>query len=163
MSVIPLHKVMPLSDPGEANNTSLYQDWQEQILAGNEHFENEDLVVAISCYRSAIAIAEDLIKEHENFRIAIVSLIVSFHNLSDVYLMMTEKSKAERELKAAHDRLIGLQSEYPEDFEKQEALMWGLRRTYTALLLHLKKYSENKIVAVPQMPVIGMSQSNLMN
>lgn len=80
----------------DESSSSLYQDWQKQVLAGNSHFESKNYVTAITCYNCAIAIAEDLIKEHDNFRLAIVSMIVSYHNLSDVYLMQSEAVLAER-------------------------------------------------------------------
>lgn len=145
-----------LSQKKHAQET-LYREWQRAVLRGNREFDNHHYCLAESSYKIGIQLAEQLLAEDETFHmptfhIKIMTLIVSHHNLADVLLAQSFTDAATDEFLLAHSKLLTLQTQQSSMPDKLEAIMWGLRRTYTALLHHLKDNKRSKIIEVPQMP-----------
>ena len=138
------------------NRQSLYQQWQQAILSGNSLFERQQIFAALFYYQKAIGMAEELVSIQGDFRMALVSLIVSHHNLADVYLANEEAELAGKQLSKVHDQVVCLQRKYQHDLERQEVIFWGLRRTYSALLMHRKQQGPSGLYALPGNPCLSV-------
>ena len=81
------------------------------------------------------------------------------------FLLQSDIDNAGHQLNAIHDQLLALQTQLTGDMAKQDALMWGLRRTYKALLLYSKQHSKARIIDVPKAKTLlpATMQCSLMN
>lgn len=128
------------------------QKWKRSICAGNECFDNDQTERAIEHYRKAINIAENLFYDHKDPDEAVAILIVSHHNLADVYLRKQCFSLAESELRCVHQKLSLALSDVPSDSPHSDALLRGVNRTYFALSNFTKEHPN---IALPEPPRAG--------
>lgn len=126
--------------------------WKRHTNAGNYSFENEHTLTALAHYRRAISQAECLFDEGANNREAVAILVVSYHNIADLYLRESEPLLAENELNNVHQRLTNEIAKAQADPTKMDALLWGLNRTYFALTKHRSKYSDSVQTTLSDMP-----------
>lgn len=119
----------------------IMQLWQIQIIAGNECYESSQFLSALAHYRQAIQLAQELFDKAPTKRTAVTSLIVSYHNLADLFIKEGEPDLAESELIEVHqivNSTLAAISTAPGDIE---ALIWGAGKTYSALTSFLRSRS----------------------
>lgn len=118
--------------------------WKQHIIAGNDYFEKQQSLVAICHYRQAIDLAEKLLQDHHDAMVSVAAILVSHHNLADLYIREGEENIAEGLLFQVHNKLGSKLAEHCHD-ELQEALMWGTRRSYSELLLFQQQYPKSRL------------------
>lgn len=128
------------------------QSWQTQTRAGNNDFAKHNLPKALNHYLKAIELAEALFAHSEDPKGAVAALIVSHQNLADLYVQENEVLMAEVELKNIHQKLSLLLSKAKPDAPNLDALMWGVSKTYVALVTHMKKHSNEMTTEPPALP-----------
>lgn len=136
-----------MSDPDK-----LFQEWQFHILHGNEAFSKTQWMMALSHYERAVMLAEELIKIAYDYRSAVMALVVSHQNTADLYLHQNEAKLAGSELECVHLKLQAYLDKKTTPPELAEALLGGLRRTYSALLLHRKNVETQSTSNMLQSP-----------
>lgn len=125
----------------------LMQRWQQQIQAGNECFNSHQLFAAIAHYQSAKQLAWELFAVWDESAEAVATVIISYHNLADLYLRRQQPDMAATELQRVHECLMaeldktsvaglsaGQESGLSGSASMHSALLSGLRRTYQAWL-----------------------------
>ncbi len=126
------------------NPEELYEEWQFVIRQGNEYFEAQEFRIAIARYQQAISLATRLQDNYSDFRMAIMAVIVSYHNLADCYLALEQPNQCLSELLSVHEKMMQLiHSVSHQSEQNQDIAFWGARRTYTALMLHKKEHPQS--------------------
>ena len=123
--------------------------WRAHIVAGNESFELMQDLSAIGHYQKAILCTNQLLEINNNFRNYVAALIVSFHNLADVFVRLQEYQLAEFELVDVHEILLNQWHQSTEYSHEYDILQWGLSKTYLALASHVKAHNSKTIVMAP--------------
>lgn len=121
--------------------------WQQQVQAGNECFNAHQLFAAVAHYQSAKQLAWHLFRYWEDPAEAVAVVIISYHNLADLYLRRLQPEMAGNELDRVHDSLlqeIATESDSP----RYQALLSGLRRTYQALLEFNQQHRPDQVRAL---------------
>lgn len=121
--------------------------WQQQVQAGNECFNAHQLFAAVAHYQSAKQLAWDLFRHWEDPAEAVAVVIISYHNLADLYLRRMQTDMAGNELDRVHDSLL---KEIVDEDEssRYRALLSGLRRTYQALLEFNQQHRPEQVGAL---------------
>lgn len=123
--------------------------WKIHICAGNRCFEAEQNMTASGHYHRAIALADALLSGHDDPRAAVAALLVSHHNLADLYLRANQLTLAEDELRSVHQKLsLALNGVQP-NTAQSDALLWGVSRSYFALIAHCKNHPA-QVTCVPE-------------
>lgn len=129
--------------------------WQQHMRAGNECFEAHQDLAALSHYNQAIELANSLLIEYEDIRAAVAAVIVSYHNLADVYLREHEYALAETQLRTVHQKMSLALKQAKPNSAQTEALLWGVNKTYFALISHKKNHTDSVISAPVSVPDIN--------
>ncbi|CAD5292196.1 conserved hypothetical protein [Alteromonas sp. 38] len=77
---------------------TLLGNWEKRIVAGNNAFSQKHWLSSIALYYQAIALANQLMRVSPYRKEATVSLLVSFHNLSDTYLQFATETKPDERM-----------------------------------------------------------------
>ncbi|MEP1449287.1 MAG: tetratricopeptide repeat protein [Paraglaciecola sp.] len=134
--------------------------WKKHINAGNDNFDKQQILGALAHYQEAISLAEQLLSGHQDPKGAVAATVVSYHNLADLYLREGQPVLAECELENVHTKLSNCLNKEKSD-NKVRALLWGINRTYFALMSHRETYSDNTEVSVPFLPFEHNFKNNL--
>ncbi|MBL4631285.1 MAG: hypothetical protein JKY14_09070 [Paraglaciecola sp.] len=126
--------------------------WKAQICAGNDCFDKNQLLSAIAHYQKAIKQAQTLIDSWEEPKAAVAALMVSYHNLADLYLRENSVLLAEYELHNAHQSISRYLTLAEPNSYRASALIWGVSQTYIALITHQKNQPNQVMTNVPHMP-----------
>lgn len=119
--------------------------WKGLICAGNSCFDEGQTLSALAHYHQAIRQAEMLVDECENTREVVAALVVSYHNLADLYLRDGHVNLADHSLCIVHQKLSdALHQSAPHSLELP-ALLWGVSRTYFALTKHRNNYANQMV------------------
>ncbi|MDU0353920.1 hypothetical protein RS130_08255 [Paraglaciecola aquimarina] len=137
----------------QQTQTDKIAKWKMFIKAGNSSFYGQQTIVAIAYYQKAITISEQLFKSWEDIQSAISTMLISHHNLADLFLKEGNIDLAELELRTIHQKLLLSLHEAEPNSPRMDALLWGVSRTYFALISHLKNSSER----VKTMPLYAPS------
>ena len=129
--------------------------WQLEVSLGNEFFSEERFLMALSHYHQAVGISEGLLtnyccqgahSQEADEQItpgAIVAmLLVSYHNLADLYLIKHEFRLAERAYQQANEQLIMALETIVEGSIMHLALLSGINRNRSILQLHQREYGK---------------------
>lgn len=129
--------------------------WQLEVSLGNECFSEERFLMALSHYHQAIGIADALLMNSCNEEYAcrisneqaapgaiVAMLLVSYHNLADLYLIKHEFNLAERAYQQANEQLIAALQTIAEGSAMHLALLSGINRNRSILQLHQKEYGK---------------------
>ncbi|WP_261841125.1 hypothetical protein [Aliamphritea ceti] len=123
------------------------QRWQKQVQAGNECFNAHQLFTAVAHYQAAKQLAWQLFTHWEDPAEAVAVVIISYHNLADLYLRRMQLDMAGNELERVHSSLLKEISEEA-DSARYQALLSGIRRTYQALLEFCQKHRPEQLDAL---------------
>ncbi len=116
-----------------SNQVLRMKRWQQQVQAGNECFNAHQLFSAVAHYQSAKQLAWHLFRHWEDPAEAVAVVIISYHNLADLYLRRMQTDMAGSELERVHDSLLS-EIARESDSARYQALLSGIRRTYQALM-----------------------------
>ncbi|WP_133468529.1 hypothetical protein [Paraglaciecola marina] len=126
--------------------------WKAQICAGNECFERCQTLSALAHYNKAIRQAEYLLDNWIDHKAAVASVVISYHNLADLYLREDKAILAEHELEKVHKKISTCLSEAQPNSYRANALIWGVSQTYIALINHQKNHPEHVMSVPPLIP-----------
>ena len=85
-----------------------YDEWGSAISLGNDHFENYHTLLALFYYLKAIELVDPLIKHQPTSRQSIGALLVSYHNLADLYVRENSLRQAWSVLVKAKQRVMAI-------------------------------------------------------
>ena len=120
--------------------------WKLHIQSGNRHFLKKRYLEAEQDYNKAILRVRKIFPAWFNRQQAVAALVVSYHNQADVFNAQKLFSKSEDMLREGYEFLQHTAAKQPVD----DALMSGLRCSYTQLLKHIKSHgSRNNYVPQP--------------
>lgn len=128
------------------------ETWKRHINAGNDSFDKYQILASLAHYQAAIKQATALLDQWHDKKAAVAALVVSYHNLADLYLREGEPLLAEYELENAHDKLNLAMQRTQTDSPDIEALLWGLNRTYFALVRHRSAHARKVDTAASLIP-----------
>ena len=126
--------------------------WKASICAGNDCFDNHQNISSMAHYQKAICHAKALLNNSQDTRAAVAAMVISYHNLADLYLREGEQLLAEKTLRNVHQILSYELNQQSASSSKVEGLLWGLSRTYEALIAHLQKQPQNVKSIPPCIP-----------
>lgn len=124
------------------------EQWKTCMRAGNQCFEAQQYDGALTHYQAGCERALQLFTLWFDRQQAVAALVVSYHNLADLWLAMGNPEEAEQQLRRCYDYLFSTASSAQSLTEIDEALMQGLRRSYSRLLSHIRLYGSQ----LPSMP-----------
>lgn len=113
-----------------------YIVWEKVIIDGNRDYEAGDLDIARLKYLRAIELAEYMVELEPTLRPTIGALLVSYHNLADLYESVGNLELTASMFTKASNRIAELASEHP----YEEALLWGERLAMEQIYLFNKRY-----------------------
>ncbi len=116
--------------------------WKKHITIGNSYFRNQRFDEAEIHYLKARQHAESLFASWLDPQEAVAALVVSYHNLADLYQAENQPSLAFDMLSKVHSLLLKAADFSAENTERQAAVRSGVRQTYAALLNHMKTHDQ---------------------
>lgn len=134
------------------SHASELSQWQQQIQAGNDCFNEHQTLSALSHYNLAKVHAESMLAHFEDTKAAVAAVVISYHNLADLYLRENEYILAECELRHVHRKLSIALSDATPNSIGVDALLWGVSKTYIALINHLKNLPRQVKSQIPSVP-----------
>ena len=138
--------------------------WQQHIIAGNHCFDRQLLSDAASHYQTAKQIAEGLFDSWPDPHTAAAAVIISYHNMADLYLSKALPTMAVEELQRVHRIFASALENQQLQPERRQALYCGVRKTYLALLNHRQQHAQepaaSSALAPLQNPVNGAKTIN---
>ncbi len=108
--------------------------WKSHTQAGNAAFERGDLETAERYYQQACERAEKLLDHWLEPGDAVAALVVSYHNLADLYFRQGHDQAALSSLQTVHQMLMRRLRRENVEPARRNALMQGISRTYPELL-----------------------------
>ncbi|WP_370280110.1 hypothetical protein [Pontibacterium sp.] len=136
--------------------------WKSAITAGNDCFNAQRNGEAIRHYENAKAVACALYPQSRDAEEAIAAVVVSYHNLADLYLRENLPELAEIELQKSHTYVLNALRDHEEQSPRRlcpkcyesraDALLKAASRTYLALIRHRGTHSGNTQQAEPVRP-----------
>jgi hypothetical protein len=126
--------------------------WKAQICAGNDCFDKCQTLSALAHYHKAIEQAQALIDHWDEPKAAVAALVVSHHNLADLYLREDKALLAEYELHKVHKNISRCLSEVEPNSLRASAFIWGAGQTYVALVNHQKNHPNQVMSDFSPMP-----------
>ncbi|MFT2090356.1 hypothetical protein [Paraglaciecola sp. 2405UD69-4] len=127
-------------------------NWKMQICAGNECFNKCQILSALAHYNNAVTQAEILLQDWFDPKAAVASVVISYHNLADLYLKENKPLLAEQMLTKVHQKIAMCLSDARPNSYRASALIWGVSQTYIALIHHHKNHPSQVITTPPDMP-----------
>ena len=80
--------------------------WKNYIVKGNERFAANDLEAADALYRAAKREAESLFETWKDANEAVSALIVTWHNIADLYQRQGDTAAARETLENIHKKML---------------------------------------------------------
>lgn len=136
-----------------SNSMEIHGKWQIEIMAGNDYFQLGQTLSALVLYRRAINLAQEFVLSQPNERNAWAALLVSHQNLADLYLSQNAIEMAERELVVVHQHFLSEVRQAMVDSQKCSCLLWGINKSYFALVALKKAYPESRVKPDELLPV----------
>ncbi len=119
-----------------------FVDWETSIKKGNKYFDSNNLDQAKKSYVVAKELALALFENGINPERAIPALIISCHNLADLYQKREQLKLAYQELDEVDSFLVNYLDTAKKNFKKINAIRRGIDKTRAELLSFIQK---NKI------------------
>lgn len=110
------------------------EKWKQHILAGNAFFDARQMQQAAAEYQAAKERAEELFAVWFDDDEATAAVVISYHNLADLYAQQGETAKAEVELRHVLQVIQHALSEPRCSQARRKALMSGERRAHVELV-----------------------------
>ncbi|MBU2979912.1 hypothetical protein [Alteromonas sp. C1M14] len=117
-----------------------YLVWEKVILDGNRDYMAGELDIARLKYLRAIELAQAMVALEPNLRPTVGALLVSYHNLADLYETAKNIDLAEYTLNKARSRIAKLAKANP----CHEVVLWGIRLASEQIYLFNKRYGVQK-------------------
>lgn len=114
--------------------------WKALMRTGNHHFAEQRYLAAKVVYEQALTSALGQLNEWPETDEVIVAVATSRFNLADLYVRWERPEQAWQELKALYAFLLA-QLDCHIGKPAEMVIHHGLRRCYSALLLHQKTHS----------------------
>ena len=141
------------------------EKWKRNITAGNECFNNNQLISALAHYQCAKSRAKQLLGNWFNAEQAVAAVVISYHNLADLYHREGYFKLEQRELRdvylfvlsALENSTSGKVSTDSPDGEHQ-ALVRAAMRCRQSLMRHCKRYPD----LVPEQEEVQVSLPQLL-
>ncbi|RBP50652.1 hypothetical protein [Arenicella xantha] len=138
-------------------------EWKHHITLGNRQFVNHDFDRAQSSYAAALQAAERLFPRWSEPNEAVSMIVVTHHNIADLYQKLGLVCSARHVLEKAHSMLLNALSNTPSNHARHQALLRGTIKTYAALNRHknccLLASSDEDIVPTEQLVTRGLNLS----
>lgn len=137
------------------------EQWKISMRAGNQCFEAQQYNEALSHYEVGGERAKQLFTVWFDRPQAVASVVVSYHNLADLYLAMGQPEPAERQLRHCYDYLFTAVADAGDLAEVDESLLQGLRRSYGRLIAHIRLYGTclEAVPALSQLPLLAANDT----
>lgn len=116
------------------------EHWKTTITAGNRCFHCGDWVAAGEHYQRALAEAQLLLEHWQDAEAVVAALVISHHNLADLYLVLGQREQAAEHLCSSHERLLQTMLDDRLAQPLRSAAMRHSQRTYTELLQFIGEY-----------------------
>ena len=126
--------------------------WKAQICAGNDCFDKRQILSALAHYHKAIDQAQALLEQWDDPKAAVAALLVSHHNLADLYLTEDKAMLAEYELQKVHQKIGDCLSKAQPNSFRASALIWGVSQSYIALVNYQKNHPSQVMESPPTKP-----------
>lgn len=110
------------------------QDWRKAIDQGNQHYLNRQWQAAERYYRLALDYADQHLAQWPDADEAVAALVVSHHNLADLYLATAASEQAARCLCRIHWQLLHTCQCRDYSSSLRQAAWRHSRHTYTELV-----------------------------
>ncbi len=138
--------------------------WKAEISSGNRCFNQQRISDAIRHYENAKTVACALFPYWQDTQAAAAAVVVSYHNLADVYLREKLPEHAEIELRKSHNFILNaLRDDERQqscacsrcyDEARTDILLKTASRTYLALIQHQGKYQSKSCQSAPIKPPV---------
>lgn len=135
--------------------------WQDTIRQGNRCFTLCHYDESIRLYTQARQLAESLFSHWGDTEAAIATVVISYHNLADLYRHTRLPAQALEALHQAHSfTLHALQQArlMPDNTDNENILLQAANRTYFAIMQHQQRYPsavDDTLIAIPASPDTG--------
>ncbi len=116
--------------------------WKNYIVKGNERFAANDLEAADALYRAAKREAESLFETWKDANEAVSALVVTWHNIADLYQRQGDTAAARETLENIHKKMLRNVLATNLSDTRHSALYRGSIETYSALLIHKNCYKD---------------------
>lgn len=136
--------------------------WKAEITSGNHCFNQQRIGDAIRHYENAKSVARALFPYWQDTQAAVAAVVVSYHNLADLYLRENLPEHAGIELRKSHNFLLNalrdderqqpIASASCGDESRTDILLKAASRTYLALIQHQGEYHSNTCQSAPIKP-----------
>lgn len=117
-------------------------DWERETAIGNQYFNKKHFEKAIKNYLYAKKLASQLFNSSNNPERAVSALVVSYHNLADLYKQKNELKMAYQELDEVDAYLVNCLENGITNAKKMNAVRRGIDKTRAELLSFIQR---NKI------------------
>jgi hypothetical protein len=121
------------------------EEWKKEIMAGNRRFSRSDFDAAKSSYESARQHAEDLFPKWEDAEEAASALVVTYHNIADLYQKQGNFSGARNSLEKVHKTVLRALVSTSIESKRHSSLLRASVKTYSALVIHKSCFSCNAV------------------
>lgn len=128
-----------------ANDSDVTCQWREIISYANDAFEKDQVFLALVQYRKAIALAVELVKTHPTERDVYAALLVSYHNIADLYLQGGAIELAAKAYAEAH-LTVSNYSQSVSEKENSCEVMWALRTSHKAMMAFSKLHPKYSLI-----------------
>ena len=118
-------------------------EWKKYITAGNRRFSNSDFKAAKLSYDVAKKHAENLFPKWKDPEEAASALVVTYHNLADLYQKQGNFSAAREALEKVHQIVLHALLATSLDSKRHKSLLTASTKTYSALVVHKSCFSCN--------------------
>ncbi|MCV6590180.1 MAG: hypothetical protein OIF57_14325 [Marinobacterium sp.] len=125
------------------------EQWKAHMRAGNVQFEAGQSAQALVHYRQGLERARQLFPVWFDRQQAVAALVVSHHNLADAHLSRQQIVAAEQQLRDCYDFLFNTAATAHQPDELDDALLQGLRRSYSQLMSHIQLYGSEQDAPLP--------------
>ena len=112
------------------------KNWKEHITQGNQYFLNQDYEAARLEYENARVLAEQTFVEPGEPSEAVFAVIVTYHNLADLYQKQGYTKMARLALETVHHQVLRAVAATSVHSTRHAALYRGAKLTYAALMNH---------------------------
>lgn len=125
------------------NNLSInnMDEWKKYIIAGNRRFSSSEFNAAKSSYEVAREHAENLFPKWKDPEEAASALVVTYHNLADLYQKQGNFSGAREALEKVHKIVLHALVSTSIGSSRHSSLLRASIKTYSALVIHKSCFS----------------------
>lgn len=117
------------------------EEWKKHIIAGNRRFSRCDFDAAESSYDVAKEHAENLFPDWKDSEEAASALVVTYHNLADLYQKQGNSSLARNAFEKVHKIILHALINTPVGTRRYGSLLRASLKTYAALVAHKRCFS----------------------